>query len=181
MRKGFAALLAMLIPLSATASGHLHALQPVKVSVAAKKDGWIQTISICNISGSPIPFKNLELQFQYSSPQPYTFWGHHGLNWKVSSYDNKVMKLTGGSQVAAPLASDPECKTPMTIVFNADPAQALPAAPFVLLAEGASTLTGNLTVSVPAAPVAGLAAPKVSVSGPGYSRPAWSIGVANGN
>ncbi len=170
MQKFAAVLAALLIPLSVGATEQLQALQPRNVLVSVKQNGWIETLSICNISGSPIPLTNLELNFTYASPAPYSFWGVPWLNWKYVSTINGRMKLVGGSQVAAPLPFDPECKNPMTVIFNADPAYPQPTAPFVLLAEGASPVVGNLTITLPAVPLTGLVAPTVAVTGPGFSQ-----------
>ena len=145
------------------------ALTPVSVKVTVGKADWNQTISLCNTSTSVIPLKNITFSFGFGGTIS-SIWGNPWLAWKVSSRQGSQYVLSGGTPWTPDLPSDPTCQNPVTIIFSSTPTTPVPAGPFVFSAEGGTPVgAGVLNVSVPAAPVAGLANPSVKVSGGSFS------------
>ena len=68
--------------------------------------------------------------------------------------------LLGGAPFTLP--PDPSCINPITIQFNASAQTPAPTGPFVFQAAGITppTTTGNLTITMPAAPGTGLSTHK---------------------
>ncbi|WP_419420521.1 hypothetical protein ACNVED_04260 [Legionella sp. D16C41] len=142
---------------------------PVPVTVNVSNQYWIETISVCNTTPNPIPLTDIELDFNYSVPMPTNIWGQPWAAWRVASQQGTKVILLGGSQSA--LQPDPTCRNPLTIQFNAAPDLPAPTGPFVFLAAGVvpPSNTGNLTITVPVAPEAGLSTPQITVTGMGQT------------
>lgn len=142
---------------------------PVPVVVNVSNQYWVETISICNTTPNSIPLNDIELDFNYSVPMPTNIWGQPWAAWRVASQQGTKVVLLGGAQFT--LKPDPHCDYPLTIQFNAAPDLPAPTGPFVFLAAGITPPndTGNLKISVPSAPEAGLSTPKVTVTGMGQT------------
>lgn len=164
----FSLLLLLISPLWAmkAKSSPTHAPVPVQVSVSVSNANWVQTISICNTSSQTIPLTNLEFTFNYAKSMPSNIWGQPWAAWRVSSQTGSAVTLAGGTPWTPPLPPDPNCVNPLTIQFNASPDSPTPTGPFVFKAEGgAPAASGNLNITLPQAPAAGLSNPTMTVTG----------------
>ncbi|WP_058534810.1 cellulase family glycosylhydrolase [Legionella saoudiensis] len=146
-------------------------LAPAQVKITVSNANWVETISICNISSSPIPLTNLELDFNYSQPMPTNIWGNPWAAWTLASQTGTAVVLKGGTPYTPPLQPDPNCTNPMTVQFNAGPTVPEPTGPFVFTADGSTpTQVGSLNITMPAAPASNLDSPTVNVTGANYSN-----------
>lgn len=138
--------------------------QNVKVTVA--NANWVETISICNISGVTIPLNNLEFDFNYANTMPTNIWGNPWAAWRLASQTGNQVVLVGGTPWTPQLPPDPNCMNPLTIQFNAPPTAPAPTGPFVFKAEGGGPQTkGILNVKLSPAPANGLPNPTLTVTG----------------
>src|SRR5205823_5825442 len=102
---------------------------PVNVSVTVANANWVETISICNISGATVPLTNIEFDFNYSVPMPGNIWGNPWAAWHVASQTGTQVILIGGTPWTPSLPNDPGCANPLTIQFNASPSTPMPTGP----------------------------------------------------
>lgn len=144
---------------------------PVQVKVTVANANYVETISICNISGTTIPLTNIEFDFNYAIAMPTNIWGQPWAAWKRASQTGTAVVLKGGTPYTPALLPDPNCLKPLTIQFNASPTSPAPTGPFVFKAEGAiPSGQGALTVTLPTAPAPNLNTPTITVSGPNFSQ-----------
>ncbi len=173
----------------------LLAPTPVNVKVTVANANYVETISVCNQSGAPIPLTNLEFDFNYGVAMPSNIWGNPWVAWRVASQNGKQVVLMGGTPWAGNLPADPGCQHPLTIQFSAPPSNPAPTGPYVFKAEGGVgpgpspdpgpgpspdpgptpdpgpvVQTGTLNVLLGAAPAGGLPNPMVTVTGPNTNQ-----------
>lgn len=143
---------------------------PVQVKVTTENKNWVETISVCNISSNSVPLKDIEFNFNYGVNAPNNYWGQPWAAWKLASQVGTQVVLIGGTPWTPNLASDPNCTKPLTIQFNAPPANPDPMGPFVFKSAGATPSgSGSLTITLQSAPTNGLPNPQVTVTGMGTS------------
>lgn len=139
---------------------------PIPLGITVNNANWVTTISICNNTTTVIPLTNLELDFTYAEEMPENIWGKPWVAWRVQSQVGNQVVLAGGTPYSAKLKPDANCRTPLTVSFNAAPTSPLPSG-FIFKAEGGTppppTGTGNLNVTLGAAPAANLPNPILTI------------------
>lgn len=138
----------------------------VPVTITASNNDWVETISICNTSSTPIPLTDIELDFTYSPTMPTNIWGQPYAYWRVASQSAGSVVLLGGAPYTLP--TDSGCNNPVTIQFNAPPNSPAPTN-FIFKAVMPTSTVGNLNVNVPTAPATGLSNPNITVTGGGQT------------
>lgn len=154
---------------------------PVNVKVTVANANYVETISVCNQSGAPIPLTQLEFDFNYAATMPNNIWGNPWVAWRIASQNGQQVVLLGGAAWAGNLAADPNCTHPLTIQFSAPPSNPAPTGPYIFKAEGGTgpgpgpdpgpaDPKGTLMIQLGGAPVGGLANPTITVTGPNTNQ-----------
>lgn len=143
-------------------------LIPVQAQFSTDTVNGNTTVSICNNSPYSIPLTNLELDFNYQG-EITSIWGTPWLGWVATSNAGQYT-LVGGYSYVSDYAPDPECKTPVTVIFNATQGAAAPSG-FVLKAAGGTPIGyGTLDIHVDYIPKLDLPNPTVTIDGMGITQ-----------
>lgn len=141
---------------------------PVQAQFSVSTVQGNTTISICNNLPYSIPLNNLELDFDYNGAIS-SVWGIPWLDWQPSSTDGHYV-LMGGSNSVPDYPSDPNCLTPITVIFTATSGVADPVN-FSLKAAGGTPIGyGDMNIHVQKTPEANLPNPVITVSGMGIVK-----------
>lgn len=137
-----------------------YPLSPAQITASASYSGGTDTITIKNISGSPISLQNAEVHMSYAGQINSSIWGTPWADWSVTAGAPQYVLRSG---VSVQIPADGL----LVLSFLGDANQISNISLWVQ-GGGSTSVKGSMNISLPASPAAGLTNPLVKVTGPSY-------------